>query len=71
MVIGSLSYSLSFGRYVKEGNSVSVIGMLNRSDDTATIVQPPELISTGCLWRNMLLPVDVDGLILGVQGRLL
>ncbi|KAI8572867.1 hypothetical protein RHMOL_Rhmol01G0233500 [Rhododendron molle] len=57
--------------YVKEGNSVSVIGMLNRSDDTATIVQPPELISTGCLWRNMLLPVDVDGLILGAQGRLL
>ncbi|KAF7154150.1 hypothetical protein RHSIM_Rhsim01G0176900 [Rhododendron simsii] len=54
--------------YVKEGNSVSVIGMLNRSDDTATIVQPPELISTGCLWRNMLLPVDVDGLILGAQG---
>lgn len=45
--------------------------MLNRSDDTATIVQPPELISTGCLWRNMLLPVDVDGLILGAQGRLL
>ncbi|XP_058189955.1 uncharacterized membrane protein At1g16860-like [Rhododendron vialii] len=57
--------------YVKEGNSVSVIGMLNRSDDTATIVQPAELISTGCLWRNMLLPVDVDGLILGAQGRLL
>lgn len=29
------------------------------------IVQPQELFSTGCLWQKLLLPVDVDGLILG------
>lgn len=50
--------------YIEEGNSVSVMGMLNRSEDSLMIVHPPEITSTGCLWRNMLLPVDVDGLIL-------
>ncbi|KAK9280490.1 hypothetical protein L1049_014182 [Liquidambar formosana] len=52
--------------YIKEGSSVTVIGMLHRNNDIVMIVQPPELISTGCLWRKLLLPVDVDGLILGV-----
>ncbi|XAR53923.1 hypothetical protein NMG60_11028866 [Bertholletia excelsa] len=51
--------------YIKEGSSVSVIGMLHRRNDIMTITQPPELVSTGCLWRKLLLPVDVDGLILG------
>ncbi|CAL5339865.1 unnamed protein product [Camellia sinensis] len=51
--------------YVKEGSVVSVIGMLHRSNDIVTIVQPPELISTGCLWKKLLLPIDVDGLIVG------
>lgn len=55
---------MTFGRYVEEGNSVCVMGMLNRSDDSLMIVHPPEVTSTGCLWTNMLLPVDVDGLIL-------
>ncbi|KAL7239107.1 hypothetical protein ACSBR2_005078 [Camellia fascicularis] len=54
--------------YVKEGSVVSVIGMLHRSNDIVTIVQPPELISTGCLWKKLLLPVDVDGLIVGPPG---
>ncbi|THG16819.1 hypothetical protein TEA_004096 [Camellia sinensis var. sinensis] len=54
--------------YVKEGSVVSVIGMLHRSNDIVTIVQPPELISTGCLWKKLLLPIDVDGLIVGPPG---
>ncbi|KAK2965528.1 hypothetical protein RJ640_008878, partial [Escallonia rubra] len=52
--------------YIKEGSSVIVIGMLRRNADSTIIVQPPALISTGCLLRKFLLPVDVDGLILGV-----
>ncbi|XWS35932.1 hypothetical protein CRYUN_Cryun20dG0039000 [Craigia yunnanensis] len=52
--------------YVQEGSTVAVTGMLHKSNDSIMIVQPPELISTGCLWRRLLLPVDVDGLILGV-----
>ncbi|XWS46281.1 hypothetical protein CRYUN_Cryun14cG0051800 [Craigia yunnanensis] len=52
--------------YVQEGCIVTVIGMLNKSNDSLMIVQSPEIISTGCLWRRLLIPVDVDGLILGV-----
>ncbi|XP_021280802.1 LOW QUALITY PROTEIN: uncharacterized membrane protein At1g16860-like [Herrania umbratica] len=52
--------------YLQEGSTVTVIGMLHKSNDTLMIVQPPEIISTGCLWRRLLLPVDVDGLILGI-----
>ncbi|KAM7476558.1 hypothetical protein LguiB_023801 [Lonicera macranthoides] len=51
--------------YIKEGSCVSVIGTLRRNGEVAMIVEPPEL-STGCLWRKLLLPVDIDGLILGV-----
>ncbi|KAF5733279.1 hypothetical protein HS088_TW17G00821 [Tripterygium wilfordii] len=52
--------------YVREGSSVSVFGMLRRNDNVLMIVQPPEIISTGCLCHKLLLPSDVDGLILGV-----
>lgn len=52
--------------YIKEGDSVSMIGTLYKGeDDVAMIVQPPELISTGCQWRRLLFPVDFDGLLLG------
>ncbi|MBA0717797.1 hypothetical protein Golax_005579 [Gossypium laxum] len=50
--------------YIQEGNTVTVTGMLHKNDDVVTIVQPPELFSTGCLWQKLLLPIDVDGLIL-------
>ncbi|KAB2597871.1 membrane protein [Pyrus ussuriensis x Pyrus communis] len=55
---------MRFCRYVQEGSSVTVFGMLHRNNDMTTIVQPPEVISTGCLWRQLLLPVDIDGMIL-------
>ncbi|XP_009591641.1 uncharacterized membrane protein At1g16860-like [Nicotiana tomentosiformis] len=52
--------------YIKEGSSLSVFGILQRSSDTMVVTPPEELISTSCLWQKMLLPVDVDGLILGI-----
>ncbi|KAL3536668.1 hypothetical protein ACH5RR_000034 [Cinchona calisaya] len=52
--------------YVKEGSSVSVIGMFQKQNDAVMIVQPQEIISTRCLFRKMLLPADFDGLILGL-----
>ncbi|XP_059634423.1 uncharacterized membrane protein At1g16860-like [Cornus florida] len=55
--------------YIKEGSCVSVIGKFRRNDNLVTIVQPSELISIGCRWRKLLLPVDVDGLIIGVSER--
>lgn len=48
---------------------MTVIGMLHRDNNTVMILQPPELISTGCLWQRLFLPVDVDGLILGVPDQ--
>lgn len=42
------------------------MGMLHRNNGHITIVQPPEAISTGCLWRKLLLPIYIDGLVLGV-----
>ncbi|KAM7275934.1 hypothetical protein ACFE04_017800 [Oxalis oulophora] len=52
--------------YVQEGSSVSVFGMLRKINDVLMVVQPPEVISTGCIWKRFLIPVDVDGLILWV-----
>ncbi|KAK4379160.1 hypothetical protein RND71_001022 [Anisodus tanguticus] len=53
-------------RYIKEGSSLSVFGILQRSSDVMVVTPPQELISTGCLWKKLLLPVDVDGLILAI-----
>ncbi|KAJ6334708.1 hypothetical protein OIU78_011551 [Salix suchowensis] len=55
--------------YVQEGSVVTVIGVLRRNNDILMIVQPQELFSTGCLWQKLLLPADVDGLILGFSGN--
>ncbi|KAF3439812.1 hypothetical protein FNV43_RR18090 [Rhamnella rubrinervis] len=53
--------------YVQEGSSVTVVGLLHRNNDMNMIVEPPEIISTGCLWQKLLLPVEIDGLILTVS----
>ena len=46
---------------------MSVMGMLHKSNGHLTVVQPPDAISTGCSWRKLLLPIDIDGLVLGVS----
>ncbi|KAK9226090.1 hypothetical protein WN943_011137 [Citrus x changshan-huyou] len=53
--------------YVQEGSSVIVVGMLYKDNDLLMIVQPPQPISTGCLFQRLLFPVDVDGLVLGIS----
>ncbi|GAY45776.1 hypothetical protein CUMW_091960 [Citrus unshiu] len=53
--------------YVQEGSSVTVVGMLCKDNDLLMIVQPPQPISTGCLFQRLLFPVDVDGLVLGIS----
>ncbi|KAL9234577.1 hypothetical protein vseg_009433 [Gypsophila vaccaria] len=53
--------------YIKEGDHATVIGVLHKGDNIATIIQPPELISTGCLWQKLLVPVDFNGLIIGLS----
>lgn len=59
---------MTFDRYIQEGSCVTVIGMLCKDNGIITIVQPPELIFTGCLWQRLLLPVEIDGLVIGVSN---
>lgn len=53
-----------FVRYIKEGNTVSVMGVVRRQDNVVMIVPPADPVSTGCLWASCLLPTYAEGLIL-------
>lgn len=55
--------------YIKEGSSVSVVGILEKVNDVVMIVETHEVVSTGCLWPKLLLPIDVEGLIIGLPER--
>ncbi|XP_043689849.1 uncharacterized membrane protein At1g16860 [Telopea speciosissima] len=50
--------------YIKEGNTVSVMGVVQRHDNVLMIIPPAEPISTGCQWVRCLLPSYIEGLIL-------
>ncbi|KAJ4954028.1 hypothetical protein NE237_030860 [Protea cynaroides] len=54
--------------YINEGSYVTVMGVLHRDNNIVMILPPHEIISTGCQWRKLLLPVYFDGLILRVIG---
>lgn len=50
--------------YIKEGSTVSVMGVVRRHENVLMIVPPAEPISTGCQWTSCLLPTYIEGLIL-------
>ncbi|KAK3036959.1 hypothetical protein RJ639_030924 [Escallonia herrerae] len=50
--------------YIKEGSTVSVMGVVRRHDNVLLIVPPSDPLSTGCQWARCLLPTYVEGLIL-------
>ncbi|CAN4089991.1 unnamed protein product [Withania somnifera] len=50
--------------YIKEGSTVSVMGVVRRHENVLMIVPPTEPISTGCQWTRFLLPTYIEGLIL-------
>ncbi|XP_044496434.1 uncharacterized membrane protein At1g16860 [Mangifera indica] len=50
--------------YIKEGSTVSVMGIVRRHDNVLMIVPATEPVSTGCQWTRCLLPTYVEGLIL-------
>lgn len=51
-------------RYIKEGSTVSVMGVVQRNDNVLMIVAPSEPISTGCQWAKCVLPTNIEGLVL-------
>ncbi|XP_057849892.1 uncharacterized membrane protein At1g16860 [Cryptomeria japonica] len=50
--------------YIKEGSTVSVMGVVQRNDNVLMIVPPPEPVSTGCQWGKFLLPASLEGLVI-------
>ncbi|KAI3745409.1 hypothetical protein L1987_58521 [Smallanthus sonchifolius] len=50
--------------YIKEGSTVSEMGVVRCHDNLLMIVPPSEPMSTGCRWSCGLLPTYVEGLVL-------
>ncbi|RZR86855.1 hypothetical protein BHM03_00014137 [Ensete ventricosum] len=50
--------------YVKEGSTVSVMGVVRKNDNVLMIVPPSEPFSTGCQWAKCVIPASLDGIIL-------
>ncbi|KAM5588838.1 putative membrane protein [Rosa sericea] len=50
--------------YIKEGSTVSVMGVVRRHDNVVMIVPPVQPVSTGFQWLHCLLPTYVEGLVL-------
>lgn len=50
--------------YIKEGSTVTVMGIVQRQENVLMIVPPREPISTGCQWKNLILPRNLEGLII-------
>ncbi|XP_047950235.1 uncharacterized membrane protein At1g16860-like [Salvia hispanica] len=50
--------------YIREGYTVSVLGVVRRHNNMFMIVPPVEPVSTGFGWRCCLFPTYIDGLIL-------
>lgn len=51
-------------RYIKEGSSVSVMGVVQKNDNVLMIVPPPDPVPTGCQWTRCMLPAILDGIVL-------
>ncbi|RZC56801.1 hypothetical protein C5167_015657 [Papaver somniferum] len=50
--------------YIKEGSTVSVMGVVQRNENVLMIVPPPEPLSTGCQWGKCILPASLEGIVL-------
>ncbi|KAG2725802.1 hypothetical protein I3843_01G082100 [Carya illinoinensis] len=50
--------------YIKEGSTVSVMGVVQRNDNVLMIVPPPEPFTTGCQWAQCIFPASLEGIVL-------
>ncbi|KAI4379240.1 hypothetical protein MLD38_005563 [Melastoma candidum] len=50
--------------YIKEGSTVSVMGVVQRNENVLMIVPPSEPFATGCQWSQCIFPVSLDGIVL-------
>ncbi|GFQ04642.1 uncharacterized membrane protein at1g16860 [Phtheirospermum japonicum] len=50
--------------YIKEGSTVSIMGVVQRNENVLMIVPPSEPFSTGCQWSKCILPASLEGIVL-------
>ncbi|XP_020237773.1 uncharacterized membrane protein At1g16860 isoform X2 [Cajanus cajan] len=50
--------------YIKEGSTVSVMGVVQRNENVLMIVPPPDPITTGCQWTKCIFPASLEGIVL-------
>ncbi|XP_073275703.1 uncharacterized membrane protein At1g16860-like [Primulina huaijiensis] len=50
--------------YIKEGSTISVMGVVQRNENVLMIVPPAEPFSTGCQWSKCILPASLEGIVL-------
>ncbi|RZB98205.1 uncharacterized membrane protein At1g16860-like isoform X2 [Glycine soja] len=50
--------------YIKEGSTVSVMGIVQRNENVLMIVPPPDPITTGCQWTKCIFPASLEGIVL-------
>ncbi|KAI3455734.1 hypothetical protein Pfo_012397 [Paulownia fortunei] len=50
--------------YIKEGSTVSVMGVVQRNENVLMIVPPAEAFTTGCQWTKCIFPASFDGIVL-------
>ncbi|KAH9623954.1 hypothetical protein KSS87_012298 [Heliosperma pusillum] len=53
--------------YIKEGSTVSVMGVVQRNDNVLMIVPPSDPFPTGCQWSNCILPANLEGIVLSCE----
>jgi hypothetical protein len=51
-------------RYIKEGSTVSVIGVVQRNDNVLMIVPSSEPLAAGWQWRRCTFPTSLEGIVL-------
>lgn len=56
--------------YIKEGSTVSVMGVVRRNHNVLMIVSPSEPFSTGCQWTRCVQPAKIEGIILRCEDDL-
>ncbi|KAL8466530.1 hypothetical protein ACS0TY_035560 [Phlomoides rotata] len=50
--------------YIKEGSTVSVMGVVQRNESVLMIVPPSDPITTGCQWIKCIFPASFEGIVL-------
>ncbi|CAM8894788.1 unnamed protein product [Rhodiola kirilowii] len=54
--------------YIKEGSTVSVMGVVHRNENVLMIVPPTEPFNKGCQWTKGIIPANLDGIVVRCEN---